>query len=47
MEHRELGKTGLKLPILSFGASSLGQEFRNVDLGEALCVRCMPHSTSG
>jgi L-galactose dehydrogenase len=36
MDHRELGKTGLKLPVLSFGASSLGQEFRNVDLGEAL-----------
>jgi aryl-alcohol dehydrogenase-like predicted oxidoreductase len=26
----------LTLPWLSFGASSLGQEFRNVDLGEAL-----------
>lgn len=36
MEHRELGKTGLKLPVLSFGASSLGQEFRQVDVGEAL-----------
>ncbi len=36
MEHRELGKTGLKVPVLSFGASSLGQEFRQVDLGEAL-----------
>jgi aryl-alcohol dehydrogenase-like predicted oxidoreductase len=36
MEYRELGKTGLKLPVLSFGASSLGQEFRNVDLDEAL-----------
>jgi L-galactose dehydrogenase len=36
MEYRELGKTGLKLPVLSFGASSLGQEFRSVDLGEAL-----------
>src|SRR3954471_18189728 len=36
MEHRELGKTGLKLPVLSFGASSLGQEFRPVDLGESL-----------
>src|SRR5438270_12704472 len=36
MEQRELGKTGMKLPVLSFGASSLGQEFRNVDLGEAL-----------
>src|SRR6266700_8197694 len=36
METRELGKTGLRLPILSFGASSLGQEFRPVDLSEAL-----------
>ena len=36
MEYRVLGQTGLKLPVLSFGASSLGQEFRQVDLGEAL-----------
>lgn len=36
MELRPLGKTGLMLPALSFGASSLGQEFRSVDLGEAL-----------
>jgi len=36
MQSRELGKTGLKLPILSFGASSLGQEFRRVTLDEAL-----------
>ncbi len=36
MQTRELGKTGLQLPILSFGASSLGQEFRQVDLSEAL-----------
>src|SRR5437870_279860 len=36
MEYRELGKTGLKLPALSFGASSLGQEFRQVDIVEAL-----------
>src|SRR5687768_6669576 len=36
MEVRRLGKTGLELPVLSFGASSLGQEFRQVDLGEAL-----------
>jgi aryl-alcohol dehydrogenase-like predicted oxidoreductase len=36
MEHRQLGKTNLSLPVLSFGASSLGQEFRQVDLGEAL-----------
>src|SRR5258708_380662 len=36
MERRTLGKTGLELPVLSFGASSLGQEFRQVDIGEAL-----------
>lgn len=36
MKTRCLGSTGLQLPILSFGASSLGQEFRNVTLDEAL-----------
>jgi L-galactose dehydrogenase len=36
MEKRVLGKTGLSVPILSFGASSLGQEFRPVSLEEAL-----------
>jgi aryl-alcohol dehydrogenase-like predicted oxidoreductase len=36
MKTRSLGHTNLNLPILSFGASSLGQEFRQVDLGEAL-----------
>jgi aryl-alcohol dehydrogenase-like predicted oxidoreductase len=36
MERRLLGKTGLTLPILSFGASSLGQEFRKVSLDDAL-----------
>ena len=36
MQHRPLGKTGLSLPVLSFGASSLGQEFRQVTLDEAL-----------
>src|SRR5437868_13796435 len=36
MERRPLGKTGLHLPVISFGASSLGQEFRKVDLNEAL-----------
>ena len=36
METRLLGKTGLELPVLSFGASSLGQEFRRVKLDEAL-----------
>jgi aryl-alcohol dehydrogenase-like predicted oxidoreductase len=36
METRLLGRTGLRLPMLSFGASSLGQEFRSVTLNEAL-----------
>jgi aryl-alcohol dehydrogenase-like predicted oxidoreductase len=36
MKTRPLGRTGLELPWLSFGASSLGQEFRSVDVGEAL-----------
>src|SRR5437764_15358250 len=36
MDTRPLGNTGLRLPVLSFGASSLGQEFRTVDLNEAL-----------
>ncbi|MBM3833006.1 MAG: aldo/keto reductase [Verrucomicrobia bacterium] len=36
MQTRLLGKTGLSLPILSFGASSLGQEFRRVTLDEAV-----------
>src|ERR1700712_1505512 len=36
MQTRPLGQTGLQLPILSFGASSLGAEFRSIDLGEAL-----------
>lgn len=36
LETRPLGKTGLNLTKLSFGASSLGQEFRGVDIGEAL-----------
>jgi aryl-alcohol dehydrogenase-like predicted oxidoreductase len=36
MQTRALGKTGIHVPILSFGASSLGQEFRSVTLEEAL-----------
>lgn len=35
MEIRPLGQSGLELPILSFGASSLGAEFRSIDLNEA------------
>ncbi|MFN3192230.1 MAG: aldo/keto reductase [Aureliella sp.] len=34
MERRKLGNTELELPILSFGASSLGAEFRGVTLDE-------------
>ncbi len=33
---RTLGKTGLQLPVLSFGASSLGAEFRGIDIQEAM-----------
>ena len=36
METRLLGNTGLEIPKLAFGASSLGQEFRNVTLDEAI-----------
>lgn len=36
METRILGKSGIALPVLSFGASSLGAEFRKVDVNEAL-----------
>jgi L-galactose dehydrogenase len=36
MEFRQLGNTDLNVSVLSFGASSLGQEFRNVDVNEAL-----------
>jgi aryl-alcohol dehydrogenase-like predicted oxidoreductase len=36
MQTRPLGSTGLDVPILAFGASSLGQEFRRITLDEAL-----------
>lgn len=36
MQRRPLGNTGIDLPVLSFGASSLGQEFRQVDVAEAI-----------
>lgn len=36
METRRLGNTDMELTALSFGASSLGAEFRRVDIGEAL-----------
>lgn len=37
MKYRALGKTGLKVSALSFGASSLGSVFREVD--EAACIK--------
>lgn len=39
MEKRPLAATGLELSVLSFGASSIGAEFRPIDVGEAL--RCV------
>ncbi|MEO1615620.1 MAG: aldo/keto reductase [Planctomycetota bacterium] len=40
MQQRALGKTGLQLSQLGFGASSIGAEFRPIDVDEALrCVR--------
>jgi aryl-alcohol dehydrogenase-like predicted oxidoreductase len=40
MEKRPLGNTGLELSVLGFGASSIGAEFRPIDVDEALrCVQ--------
>ncbi len=39
MQTRPLGNTGLDLSVLSFGASSIGAEFRAIDVDEAL--RCV------
>lgn len=39
MKKRPLGKTGLELSALGFGASSIGAEFRSIDVDEAL--RCV------
>ncbi|MBK7097103.1 MAG: aldo/keto reductase [Sphingobacteriales bacterium] len=36
MEYREIGKTGMKVSALSFGASSLGGVFRSVKESEAI-----------
>lgn len=36
MQRRPLGQTGITLPVLSYGASSLGQEFRQIDIAQAL-----------
>ncbi|MFS0727120.1 aldo/keto reductase [Paenibacillus sp. 1P07SE] len=36
MKYRALGETGLQVPVLSFGASSLGSVFREVDPAEGI-----------
>ena len=36
MEYRNLGKTGLQVSALSFGASSLGGVFHTIDEGRAV-----------
>jgi aryl-alcohol dehydrogenase-like predicted oxidoreductase len=36
METRELGRTGIRVSVLSYGASPLGQEFGPVDVQEAM-----------
>lgn len=36
MEYRDLGKTGLKVPVLSFGASSLGGVFHSIKENDAI-----------
>lgn len=36
MQKRKLGQTDLDLTVLSYGASSIGQEFRGVDISEAI-----------
>ena len=36
MEYRTLGNTGLEVSVLSYGASSLGSVFRDIDEGEGI-----------
>ena len=36
MKYRQLGRTGLKVSVLSFGASSLGGVFRDIDEAEGV-----------
>lgn len=38
MEYREIGRTGMKVSALSFGASSLGSVFRETKEGEAVAA---------
>lgn len=45
MEYREIGKTGMKVSCLSFGASSLGSVFR--DTSEAESIRAVEAAVEG
>lgn len=36
MEYRTLGKTGLEVSVISFGAAPLGSEYRNIDESEGI-----------
>src|SRR5438046_10248697 len=36
MRYREVGKTGLKLSVVSYGAASLGNEYGNLDEAEGI-----------
>jgi aryl-alcohol dehydrogenase-like predicted oxidoreductase len=45
MEKRPLAGTDMNLSVLGFGASSIGQEFRDVDLNDA--VRCVQVAIDG
>jgi L-galactose dehydrogenase len=36
MEYRTLGKTGLEVSIISFGAAPLGSEYRSIDESEGI-----------
>src|SRR5438046_3154944 len=39
MQYRPLGKTGMSVSVIGFGASSLGDEFGAIDPGEGM--RCV------
>jgi hypothetical protein len=36
MKYRELGKTGLKLSVVSYGAASIGNEYGNLDEAQGI-----------
>src|SRR5205814_9422116 len=45
MKYRELGKTGLKLSVVSYGAASIGNEYGNLD--EAQGIRSLHVALDG